>query len=260
MKRKPTVFGNWKLHNTLKDSEELARAIIDGAAPYADRCHVGFAPVFTALCTVAEHTRKSTTCTLLAQNGYPKPNGAFTGEVSFSLIKDVGCTGVLVGHSERRHLFGESDELVGEKVESALQTGLTVVLCLGETLDEREAGHTWEVVDRQLTSAMFHVPPALRDKVIIAYEPVWAIGTGKTATPLQAQEVHALIRKRIEENWLAESAQSTVILYGGSVNAKNAQELFSQPDIDGALVGGASLKPESFLEIIKAAAESAATK
>ncbi|MBN2724483.1 MAG: triose-phosphate isomerase [Deltaproteobacteria bacterium] len=256
MTRKPHVYGNWKLHNTLNASEELAEAIAEGTKNYAEKVNIGVAPVFTSLVNVRRILGEVSHIKLLGQNGYPKPNGAFTGEVSFSLLSDVGCDGVLVGHSERRHLFGETNKLVGEKVESALQTGLEVILCLGESLSEREEGRTWEVVEEQLESAMFHVPPVSREKLIIAYEPVWAIGTGKTATPQQAQEVHALIRGKIRESWLGDAADKVIILYGGSVNDKNAKDLFSQKDIDGALVGGASLKPESFISIIQAASES----
>jgi triosephosphate isomerase (TIM) len=256
MNRKPTIFGNWKLHNTVKESEVLAKEILEGSSSYKDKVNIGFAPVFTSLINVKNILGDNSGITLLAQNGYPKPNGAFTGEVSYPLLVDVGCNGVLVGHSERRHLFSESDELVGEKVGSALQMGLTVVLCMGETLEEREAGKTWEVVERQLSSAMFHVPPSLRHKLILAYEPVWAIGTGKTATPEQAQEVHALIRQKITELWLKEIGEKIIILYGGSVKPSNAASLFAKDDIDGALVGGASLKVDSFIALVKAAIES----
>ena len=252
MSRTPHIFGNWKLHNTISESIELARQIKEESLKFKDKnVVIGVAPVFTALYEVKKVLGDNSNVMLLAQNGYPKPKGAFTGEVSFHLLKDLGCDGVIVGHSERRHLFGESNELVAEKVESALQSGLKVVLCLGETLEQREAGKTWEIIEEQLVTAMFHVPPSSRDQLIIAYEPVWAIGTGKTATPEQAEEVHKLIRQKIESSWLKESAENLVILYGGSVKPGNAAELLSMPNIDGALVGGASLKADDFSAIIE---------
>ncbi|MDA3863317.1 MAG: triose-phosphate isomerase [Deltaproteobacteria bacterium] len=250
MKRKLHVYGNWKLHNKIRESEELAKAVKEGSVKYKNKVNIGVAPVYTSLINVRNILGDNSTVKLLAQNGYPKPKGAFTGEVSFPLLKDAGCRGVIIGHSERRHLFNESNELISEKVESALQTGLDVTLCLGETLEQRENGETWQVIEKQLTSSMFHVPPTYREKLVIAYEPVWAIGTGKTATPEQAQEVHAQIRNKLEKSWLKDTSEKIAILYGGSVKPKNAKSLFEQPDIDGALVGGASLDPESFLKII----------
>jgi triosephosphate isomerase (TIM) len=254
MSRKLHIYGNWKLNNTVKESEDLAKAVVELSKPYGDKVAIGFAPVFTSLYPVKKILENSHV-SLLAQNGYPKPNGAFTGEVSFPLLVDAGCDGVLIGHSERRHLFQETNELVGEKIESALQSGLQTILCLGERLEERESGKTWEVIKGQLDTAMFHVPPSSRDKVIIAYEPVWAIGTGKTASPEQAQEIHALIREQISKSWLEDAGKKIIILYGGSMKPSNAKELLSMPDIDGGLIGGASLKPESFFEIIKIAGE-----
>jgi len=184
-----------------------------------------------------------------AQNCYKVEKGAFTGELSCSMIKDCGCDWVILGHSERRNVFGESDELIGEKVGFALQSGLSVIPCIGELLEEREAGKTTEVCFRQLKAIADKVSDWSR--VVIAYEPVWAIGTGKTASPDQAQEVHAAIRAWLSENVSAEVAQATRILYGGSVSAANCRELAACPDIDGSLVGGASLKPD-FIQIVNA--------
>jgi len=184
-----------------------------------------------------------------AQNCYKVEKGAFTGEISCSMIKDCGCDWVILGHSERRNVFGETDELIGEKVGFALASGLSVIPCIGELLEEREAGKTTEVCFRQLKAIADKVSDWSR--VVIAYEPVWAIGTGKTATPDQAQEVHAAIRAWLAENVSAEVAESTRILYGGSVSAANCRELASCPDIDGSLVGGASLKPD-FVQIVNA--------
>jgi len=184
-----------------------------------------------------------------AQNCYKAEKGAFTGEISPAMIKDCGCEWVILGHSERRNIFGETDQLIGEKVGFALQSGLSVIPCIGELLEEREAGKTTEVCFRQLKAIAQNVTDWSR--VVIAYEPVWAIGTGKTATPEQAQEVHAAIRKWLEENVSADVAAATRILYGGSVSASNCRELAACPDIDGSLVGGASLKPD-FVQIVNA--------
>lgn len=184
-----------------------------------------------------------------AQNCYKVEKGAFTGDISPAMIKDVGCSWVILGHSERRHVFGESDELIAAKVAHALEAGLSLIPCVGEKLEEREAGKTEEVVFRQTKAIADSVSDWSR--VVLAYEPVWAIGTGKTATPAQAQDVHTAMRKWISENVSPDVAKSIRILYGGSVNAKNCRDLAQQPDIDGFLVGGASLKPE-FIDIIKA--------
>jgi len=186
---------------------------------------------------------------IAAQNCWKSEKGAFTGDISPAMIKDLGCEWVILGHSERRNVFGESDQLIGEKVSHALDSGLNLIPCIGEKLEEREANKTEEVVFRQ----MKHIANNIKDwkRVVIAYEPVWAIGTGKTASPEQAQEVHAALRKWLTDNVSADVAKTTRILYGGSVTAKNCRELAAKPDIDGFLVGGASLKPE-FIDIINA--------
>jgi triosephosphate isomerase len=193
-----------------------------------------------------------------AQDCYQKPDGAFTGEVSLDMLKDCGVQSVLCGHSERRHIIGENDELINTKLRAVLDAGLVGVLCLGETLEEREAGHTDPVNQRQLRAGLADVSGDNLERVIIAYEPVWAIGTGKTATPADAQDVHCKLRRIIGQLYNAEAAHRTRIIYGGSVKASNSEELFRMPDIDGGLIGGASLKSTEFASIVKAAAAAGA--
>lgn len=243
MYRRPLIAGNWKLNKTIAESTELAAAVAKGALGFPN-VDVLIAPVATSL-----HAVKTTLGTshvfLAAQNTHEASSGAYTGELSPTLIQDVGCSHCIVGHSERRQLFGETSEAVGAKVAALLAAGVTPILCVGETLEEREAGKMTEIVINQLTLGLGDADVT---KVIVAYEPVWAIGTGRTAAPEDAQAVHGLIRGK-----LGQLAQGTRILYGGSVKPGNAAELMAQPDIDGALVGGASLKAESFLSIIEAA-------
>jgi len=187
------------------------------------------------------------------QNVYWRPNGAYTGEISVAMAKDLGCSYAVIGHSERRHILGETDEDVNNKVRAALDGGIIPIICVGETLEEREAGQTMVVVERQLLAALAGVSPAQVRQVVIAYEPVWAIGTGRNATPQQAEEVHVALRKLLADRYNAEVAQGVRIQYGGSVKPDNARDLLSQPNIDGALVGGASLKADQFLKIVAAA-------
>lgn len=243
MTRRPLIAGNWKLNNTITESTDLAKAIAEGAQAFPS-VDVLVAPVATSLHAVAS-TLSSSKVFLAAQHTHEASSGAFTGELSPPLIKDVGCSHCIVGHSERRQLFGETSEAVGAKVVALLAAGVTPIVCVGETLEEREANKTLEIVLEQLSLGLGDVDPT---QVVIAYEPVWAIGTGRTAAPEDAQAVHAAIRAKI-----GHLAQGTRILYGGSVKPGNAAELMAQPDIDGALVGGASLKAESFLSIIEAA-------
>ncbi|MBU1221883.1 triose-phosphate isomerase [Myxococcota bacterium] len=249
------IYGNWKLNKNASESAQLALETAQAAAVTNGKVKVAVAPVFTNITTVRSALGSTSHVNLLAQNGYPKASGAFTGEVSFALLKDAGCDGVIIGHSERRQIFGETNEFIADKVQAAAEIGLQVVLCCGETLDEREAGKTWEIVEKQLTVGLSKLPENLRSSVIIAYEPVWAIGTGKTASPDQAQEIHALIRKLLGTLWTPSQAAEVIIQYGGSVNESNALELFRKEDIDGALVGGAALKVDSFSKIIQAAFE-----
>ncbi|HXG11275.1 MAG TPA: triose-phosphate isomerase [Gemmataceae bacterium] len=248
--RKPFVAGNWKMYTTRSRAQALAAAVAAGVGA-EDRVTVAVCPPFPYLLTVAEVLRGSKVA-LGAQNLYPETEGAFTGEVSPLMLKDVGCTHVILGHSERRRL-GETDAFINRKVRSALAAGLQVILCLGETIDERKAGKTEAVLDGQLTAGLADVAAADLARLVLAYEPVWAIGTGLTATPDQAQEAHAFLRRRVGELYNSATAEALLIQYGGSVKPDNAASLLQQPDVDGALVGGASLKADDFLAIVRAA-------
>ena len=217
---------------------------------------VGVCPPFVYLPTIVE-TAAGSHVAVGAQNVYSEPKGAFTGEVSTDMLKDVGVTHVIIGHSERRHVFGESDDLINRKVKAALDAGLVVILCVGELLEEREAGKTNEVLRVQIEKGLDGVAGVDATSLIVAYEPVWAIGTGKTATSDQAQEAHAFIRGLLVERFGPELAGALRIQYGGSVKPENACELMSQPDVDGALVGGASLKAEPFVGIVREAGRAA---
>jgi triosephosphate isomerase (TIM) len=250
MDRTPIVVGNWKLHMNVAEALALATEVKNQVGALRG-VEVGVAPVFTALHAV--HKRlEGTNVRLAAQDCFWEEKGAWTGEVAPGLLRDVGCSHVIVGHSERRQHFGELDAAVGLKARAALRAGLVPIICVGETEKERDAGETFGRIDRQLEGALVDIGVTDAPRLVIAYEPVWAIGTGRTATPAQAEEVHAFIRGRLTERW-AEVAQQIRIQYGGSVKPDNAAELMSQPNIDGALVGGASLKAESFVAIIKGA-------
>jgi len=251
--RKPFVAGNWKMHTDSQTSVNLAVSIVSGSREVAGRSvAVAVIPPFVYLQAVVRALSTSHIA-VGAQDIYIERQGAFTGEISASMLKDVGCTYVLCGHSERRQVIGESDELVNKKVAAAISGGLLPILCVGELLDEREGGRTAEVVGRQIKSCLAGLSAEKLSAATIAYEPVWAIGTGLTATPQQAQEVHALIRKLIEEMYDSESGEEVRILYGGSAKPSNAAELMRQEDVDGLLVGGASLNADDFVTIIKAA-------
>lgn len=245
--RKWIVAGNWKMHNTIAESVALAQAIKEGTAGLKNG-EVILAPPFTALQSVGEVSRGSIV-SLAAQNMYYEDKGAFTGEISPLMLKDAGCTHVLVGHSERRKHFNESDEQVNLKVKKALATGLKPIVCVGETDGERNSGVTEAVVNRQVRKALAGIEVNKINSLVIAYEPVWAIGTGKVATSGQAGDVHDFIRRLLVEMYGCVAADVR-ILYGGSVTKDNIAELIAIEDIDGALVGGASLKPEGFLGII----------
>ncbi len=246
--RVPTISANWKMNKNVAEAtrfvEELGPRIQD-----LEGVEVILAAPFTALESL-KTAIAGTPLKLAAQNVHPEPSGAFTGEISVSMLADVGCTYVIVGHSERRHLFGETNELVGRKVRAVFEGGLRPILCVGETLEERDASRTFEVVGEQLTIGLEGVDEDRATQLIIAYEPVWAIGTGKTATPDQAQEVHAFIRESLAKSYGA-TAEEIPIQYGGSVKPDNVFALMDQPDVDGALVGGASLDPEAFYAIIR---------
>jgi len=249
--RKKVIAGNWKMNKDLNESQDLVSKIINGLGNDT-KCNVIVCPPFTSLNEVSSLI-KTTPVKLGAQNMYFENSGAFTGEISASMIKSVGCEYVIIGHSERRTVFGEPDEVTNKKVKKALEHNLKPIFCIGELLEQREEGTTMDVVKNQLLNGLKDITLEQLSKIIIAYEPVWAIGTGKTASPEQAQEVHAAIRELIVENFSEAMADNLVIQYGGSVKPDNAGELLSQKDIDGALVGGACLKADSFLGIIASA-------
>jgi len=237
------------MYKTVPEGVALAQEIRAGLAlPLKDR-DVLVAPPFTALAAVAEALRGSDVF-LGAQNMHWEREGAFTGEISPAMLKQAGCSHVILGHSERRHIFGESDDMVARKTRAAVDNGLTPILCVGETLPERESSLTLEVIERQLERSLRALTPDEVSRTVVAYEPVWAIGTGRTATPAQAQEVHAFIRKRLSATHGEPAAAAVRILYGGSVKPANVDGLMAEPDVDGALVGGACLKAESFLRIV----------
>ncbi len=250
MDRTPIVVGNWKLHMNVADALALATEVKNQVAALRG-VEVGVAPVYTALHPVGKRLEGSGV-KLCAQDCFWQEKGAWTGEVAPGLLRDVGCGLVIVGHSERRQHFGELDAAVGLKARAVLEAGMSPIVCVGETDKERDAGETFGRIDAQLTGALADIGVADAPRVVIAYEPVWAIGTGRTATPAQAEEVHAFIRGRLSERW-GEVAGQIRIQYGGSVKPDNARELMSQPNIDGALVGGASLTADSFVAIVKAA-------
>lgn len=247
--RKPFIAGNWKMNKAIQEAVELInglkRNLID-----IETVDIAVCPPFTALSDAREVLMDSN-IRLGAQNLYWEKEGAYTGEVSAAMLKDAGCEFVIIGHSERRKYFNETNEGVNKKIKTALSAGLTPIVCVGETLEEREQDKTHDVVKDHVTGAFAGLSNDDVLKLVIAYEPVWAIGTGKTATPEQAQEVHAYIRKLLSELYSKETAQSIRIQYGGSVKPENIKDLMAQPDIDGALVGGGSLKTDSFTEIVK---------
>ena len=252
--RKPFVVGNWKMNTDSQSSVSLAKQIASGSSEMAGQgVRVAVCPPFIYLQAVARALSASSIA-VGAQDLYIETKGAFTGEISASMIKDIGCSYVLCGHSERRHVIGESDELINKKVTAAINGGLLPIFCVGEMLEEREASRTSEVVSGQMKSGLAGLGAEKVSAVTVAYEPVWAIGTGLTATPQQAQEVHALIRELLTEMYGGQPAEEIPILYGGSVKPENAAELMAERDINGLLVGGASLKADDFVAIIKAAA------
>ena len=248
-KRTPILAGNWKMNMTATQARDLASKLVPLVAGVKDR-EIVLGPPFTSLAAVAE-TIKGTNLSLAAQNLHWEDKGAFTGEISADMLLDSGCKYVIIGHSERRQYFGETDESVNKRVRQAIKKGLLPILCVGETLAERDAGKLNEVISRQITGGLKDVAAGDMPKVVVAYEPVWAIGTGKTATPEQANEVHALIRQKVQELYRADIAGGLRIQYGGSVTPDNVSQLMAMPDIDGALVGGASLKPDSFAALVK---------
>ncbi len=247
--RTPLIAGNWKLHKTVPEALELVKALKNQVAEVKD-VEIVVGPAFTALYPVTEAIRGSNIA-VAAQNCYPENTGAYTGEVSPLMLKDAGCKYVIIGHSERRQIFKESDEFINAKIKAALGEDLHVIFCIGETLEEREAEKTWDILKTQLQNGLDGITREDLKKIVVAYEPVWAIGTGKTATGDQAQEAHAYIRGQLKEIFGQQSAEDMRILYGGSVKPDNVDGLMSRSDIDGTLVGGASLKAADFARIVK---------
>ena len=246
--RRPFIAGNWKMNLDRDSAVTLARGLAKEASG-VDGVDLAVCPPSLYLDAVAGAVGGSKVA-LGAQNMYHEPQGAFTGEISAAMLCDLGCKYVILGHSERRHVLGETDGDVNKKVHSALEAGLTPIVCLGELLAQREAGRTLEVIRRQFDGSLAGLWTEQMDRIVIAYEPVWAIGTGKVATPQQAEEVHLDLRKIMQDHYNEQVAQSVRIQYGGSVKPQNAAELLGQPNIDGALVGGASLKVDQFMGIV----------
>jgi triosephosphate isomerase len=249
MTRKPVIAGNWKMYKLLGEAVKTALALKPLVAN-ANHCEIVIAPVFTALKTICDRVEGSN-IKVAAQNcSTETKHSAHTGEIAADMIKDVGASHVIVGHSERRQFYGETDEIVNRKTKAALSAGLTAIVCVGEMLHEREAGNAEQVVETQILSGTDGLTVSDMERIIIAYEPVWAIGTGQTATPEQAQEMHGFVRRTVAEAHSKDIAERIRILYGGSVKPENIEALMTEPDIDGALVGGASLDADSFARIV----------
>jgi len=249
MKRLPFIAGNWKMNKTVAEAIDLVKQL-KASLSGVEGVEVAVAPPFTALFVVRKELEGSS-IQLAAQNLFWEEKGAFTGEIAPPMLKEVGCHYVILGHSERRQFFGETDETVNRKVRATLSQGLKVIFCIGETLKEREEGRTFAVIERQVPGGLKDIPKEEMKNIVIAYEPVWAIGTGKTATPEQAEEVHGFIRKKLVQLYSKEIAESVRIQYGGSVTPENVKGLMGKENIDGALVGGASLKSETFSKIVR---------
>ncbi|MCH8171421.1 MAG: triose-phosphate isomerase [Bacteroidetes bacterium] len=249
--RRRIIAGNWKMHNNLSESQNLVTKLVNELNNQNINREVIICPPFTSL-TEVSNLLDGTKIELGAQNMHFEDKGAFTGEISADMLKSVGCKYVILGHSERRTIFGESDEIINKKIKQALNAGLIPIFCMGETLEQREDGITNDVINNQVSEGIKELSEEDVNKIIIAYEPIWAIGTGKTATPEQAQEVHKFIRSLLRENFSENTSQNIPILYGGSVKPNNAEDILAKEDIDGALVGGACLDTDSFVSIIKA--------
>lgn len=247
--RSKIVAGNWKMNKTLTETNALL-AELAGKLPDTD-AEVMVAPTFVNLAAAVQDVNSST-IQVIAQNMHFAENGAYTGEISADMLLDIGVDTVIIGHSERRAYFGETDEILAKKVITALEKNLRVVFCFGEELEDRKSDNHFNVVASQLKNGLFNLKPEAWSKIVLAYEPVWAIGTGETASPEQAQEMHAFIRKTIANKYTTEIAEAVSILYGGSVKPANAKEIFSKVDVDGGLIGGAALKADDFIAIIEA--------
>ena len=250
--RKKVIAGNWKMNKNLNESISLIKDIKLASLNLSGKVEVILCPPYTSLETGANLLKESSV-KLGAQNMHFEDSGAFTGEISASMLKSVGCEFVILGHSERRTIFNEPDEMINKKMKKALSSGLKPIFCVGETLEERETNRTEKVIEVQVVEGLKDIPEEEMKNIIIAYEPVWAIGTGRNATPQQAEDVHVFIRNLVNKLYSAVAAEKIVIQYGGSVKPDNSKELLSMPNIDGALVGGACLKADSFIDIIKSA-------
>ncbi|MBU2447179.1 MAG: triose-phosphate isomerase [Bacteroidetes bacterium] len=250
--RKKVVAGNWKMYKDKSETIELISGLKEKLSKFNSEVEVIICPPFTSI-EIAKELLKGSVIHLGAQNMHFEDEGAFTGEISAKMLKSFGVEYVILGHSERRSIFREDDKMINKKVLKAVSVGLKPIFCIGETLEERENNKTFDVIARQLTEGLSSISNEHLNEIIVAYEPVWAIGTGKTATPSQAEEVHKYLRKLIEEKFGRSFAESMRILYGGSVKPDNAKELFSQPNIDGGLIGGACLKADSFYDVINSA-------
>ncbi len=250
--RKKVIAGNWKMNNDLTESQNLITKLTSGLSNQKLNCDVIICPPFTSL-SEASTLIKNTPVKLGAQNMFFEDSGAYTAEISAPMLKSVGCEYVIIGHSERRTIFKETNDMINKKIKKALDNKLKVIFCVGETLEEREKSTTMQVIRAQVENGLKDISEESMAEIIIAYEPVWAIGTGRNATPQQAQEVHKFIRDFISNKFSSKIAEDLIIQYGGSVKPDNASELLSQSDVDGALVGGACLKADSFIAIIKAA-------
>lgn len=248
--RKIIIAGNWKMNKNVKETKEILEKLRE-LTKGIEGVEIVIGTPFTSLETAVE-TIKGSNIKIAAQNMYPKASGAYTGEISPEMLKEIGVEYVILGHSERREYFKESNDFINEKVKCALSYGLTPILCIGEKLEEREAGKTAEVNEKQIREGLAGLTPEEANKIVVAYEPVWAIGTGKTATPEVAEETHKEIREVLASMFGEKIAEEITIQYGGSMNAKNAAELLAQKDIDGGLVGGASLDADTFIQVIKA--------
>lgn len=248
--RNTIVAGNWKMHKTLPETHALLDQLIE-KLPTGKQTEIIVAPAFTNLSNAVAHL-EGTNIQVAAQNMHQAEGGAFTGEISAQMLLSIGVNTVILGHSERRHYFQETDALLADKVNTALKHDMRVIFCIGEELKDRQNKQYLNVIFNQLTDGLFHLTKEQWKHIVIAYEPVWAIGTGETATPKQAQEIHAFIRQEIDRKYDKNLANSTSILYGGSVKPNNAKEIFSQPDVDGGLIGGAALSADDFSAIVNA--------
>jgi len=248
--RKKIVAGNWKMHKNAEQTEDLLNELI-AQIPTESEAQIIVAPTFVNLSSAVDHL-EFTPINVAAQNMHQAESGAYTGEISADMLKSIGVNTVILGHSERRAIFHETDAIIASKVDTALTHDMTVIFCFGEELKDRQSKNHFNIVENQLRDGLFHIEAKDWEKIVLAYEPVWAIGTGETASPEQAQEMHEFIRETVRKAFGSDIAEDVSILYGGSVKPDNAKEIFSKPDVDGGLIGGAALKAEDFVAIVKA--------